>query len=886
MNIIQSIDAALRLAGDTRTTIAKNPAVANAAGFLSDPHDALVTSAASLAVNTNIHFGTVVDCVPYMQFYRVLPEAGRQLIACTPLRAGSGTPLGVAVGDTYPAGTRVLYAKHPDFPHGWIIAAIPFHTHDPRSARSYSVGSTPCCGIRTDAAFNTPLRLGADGTNGGVVDWSARTPIDSLPAGEYVRVTETGLMISLDAYMAQIRVDAMTGLFLFYWDRLCRLAGYNFQLWTAGSVMESLDDAGEHYWHQGVATYLWEQLGKLDGPGDVFEEHSPEETFDEKPYLGRLEPAELDAQPFVRLQEYGGYLGQGRKTILAAPPPGIPWLRQGESTKIPGLAEDQITLAGHILTRSATGIVIAKQPIIPVPKRIRAHTDREGDNAENYRPAGHESLGDGPEHKVGASPVSEGRDPGNVKAGGLAALHAHLFNWEGLHAFHYHENDYYTPEENECDWVPASHTPSFGALRTEQSLPEPPYTKLKIDHRYGEIRIYHASCSISLMDDGNIVVSDGSGSEIRMVGGNVKIQAAGDISLEAGRNINLQAGRDINARAKQSVDVSATDNDVRLKARNNVAIVGGVSGGPHGVLIESQGTGPQYSPQEGQAAQHSGVIIVSRNAPAVVISRDIYLRTAGSGGSAAGPITLDADRGSTSIHMHAYACARYVTACFDSFGQQGFADAVNVWTANGAYIAGNVGITGAVIANGPMLARGSVIALDGAFFSSQSNWVGRLTGDSASRVAESVNTVVNMSREVLPEQSQAYYAVVFDELLYAGNKPGNADVIENLQFSFRTTQDYGTENWYMHEPRWAQMVRHAGGSTAVWEEQPVVWRGTETYPFPGRQALLGQTYYQVDMGLIDPDTGRAVDRGEAYEDVTMTDYPAEEPTNAIYPIVG
>ncbi len=887
-SLLDQLDLAARAVGDLTAIAKQTPGPHKLTGQVSDPYGVLPRHATQLLVNAALHYGTIADGIPYVQIYRVLPETGRELQTCTTLRAGCTTPIGVADISTYTPGTRVLFAKHPDSRYGWILGAVPAHAIDPRAGRSYSIGSASCCGLRCEPDYQTPFRINADSEgNIGVdlFDFANRTPTDSLLDGTKGWVTETGLMISLDSYAAQMRVDAMTGLFLFYWDRLCRVAGHNYQLWTAGSVLESFDDEGEHYWQHGVATYLWEQMGYLLGPTNFLEEHSAQEVQHEKPWLARIEPKELDAQPFVRVQEYGGFIGQGHRRYVAVPPPGVDWFKQNDPVNIPGLAEQAVTLGGQILQRTATGLVLAKYPVIPVPKRMRGHTDEDGDHHENYRPAGHEELGSGPEHKVGAMPTVSGRNVGSVKAGGLLDLHAYLFNWAGVNAFHYHEKDYHLPDEEDCDWIPANnHTPQYRDLKSSHALPEPPHTKVRIDHRNGEVKIYHTTSSITLLDDGGVVVNDGAGTEINMTGGNLRLTAAGDISLEAGRNIVLAGGRDVIVKAKQSVDVSATDNDVRIKSQNNTQIVAGVGGGAYGVLIESQGTGMAFDPKQGQAAQHGGVILASPQAGIMGVGASVYLRTGGPG-ITAGPIVLDAAQGQAQIITNSQAFTRFVTSvCADMFHTNGVVRAANLWARQGAWVNGTIAAGGGLIATGGIYCTG-VCWVDGVHVG-DSQMVAPPDDEARQRLNQVMEKTRNTLNTELPNTGTETYRGALVGGFYADKRPGNDAVLNGLHFSFRTDDDYGTKDWYMYEPRWAQMARHAEQEPDVWEEKPVEWQRRDTYPYPGTQALLGMTYYQVDGGLRDSDTGRAVARGQAYEDAELTDKQHSKPLIDSYPIIG
>ena len=79
--------------------------------------------------------------------------------------------------------------------------------------------------------------------------------------------------------------------------------------------------------------------------------------------------------------------------------------------------------------------------------------------------------------------------------------------------------------------------------------------------------------------------------------------------LKSGRNVNLWAGYDLILRAKNSIDGSASAHDVRLKAENNMMLLGGNSG-TGGVLVESRGASGNFDfSQSGEAVSFGGVIL-------------------------------------------------------------------------------------------------------------------------------------------------------------------------------------------------------------------------------------------------------------------------------------
>lgn len=879
----------MRLAGDVEWLIGHFPGLTGTFDAVADPLQTLAQHLRSTSITSTVQFGIIADSVPYAGCYRVLPESGRPLIDCFYLRHGSVTPLGVADGDTLQPATPVFYIKHQTAPWGVILGAAPNFMADPREGRADQVNLASRCGLRVDAGHQAPFKLGGSKVHGGIEDRSCRTPTDSVHIGEFVKVTETGLLLSLDPYMAQLRVDAMTGLWLFYWDQLCRLAGYNFQRWTAGSVLESYDDESEHFWYHGVAPYLWEAMGRLQGPGALFKERSAQQVQKDTPEYTREEPDPDDVQEFHRLRMYRGYLGQGSKIQLACKPESAEKLLYSEETQIPGLYEAAVTLAGHAYTRTAAGWTVAKRPVIPIAKRMRPVQAASGDNPDNYKAAG--EHGSGSEHKVAKEPQPQDGHTPSVRAASIMDLHAYVFNWESSHPFHYHEEDYFFPEESEIEWIDTNMVvPDYSQLKSQPYLDEPESVELEIDHRYGKQKFFKNYSYFTLLDDGGLVFGDGSGSEIRLVAGNIHLQCPGSIFLEGGVNVLSWAGRDIILRAKNSIDGSATDADVRFKAEHNMELLSGNDGGPWGTLIECRGQGPASNAQQGEDSQHAGVLLKAANAPIANWAREIYLRTGG-GDVEDGIISLDAAAGQEDIITNSNFFERFAPGgCLDYFGSENNIQSANGWFPQGCGVTGPMCLTDGQIVSGTHIVDGWYLAVGGHIATEDAaagnTEVAPLTGDALEAATAAIRQCDEFTQQTLPQIGEQIFNSVFTTGWYNYPQPGNDRVIEEAQFSFRNEQDYKTSAWFLYEARWAQLARQNGGPPDTWTEKPVTYQSQETWPFPGEKKLVGgDAYKQLDAELFNLKTQLSEDRGGSYEDPQYPS-PSGQPLNGVYPIVG
>jgi hypothetical protein len=541
---------------------------------VADPTQAGHAHRKNLGLHARIRHGYVVDYVAYAGCYRVFLDNNHPIIPCAVLMQGSSTPWGVRTLSSIPPGCGVQVIVHPQRAHGYIIGVEPRKRADARGNKADWISQASRCGVRVDGVHHQVFQCTG---KGGVIDWSTNRPMDSL-SGEAGFIAETGLRLTVDPFLAQLAASEAVGVFAFYHDDLLRVAGYNYHWFSAGGEIEVLDDQGEVRWVEGDATFPWEQLGCLAPGADPFRDVEPAATQVGTPYYSYVEPREDHQLPFQRAVRFRGYLGQGGKRMTLIPPEGQVYTYEGDGPQ--AVFEDFNSLTGRWSVRSAKAVHIAKRAAIPAPRPRKRPEDGAGDNQENYRASG--TAGGGEEHKVTGGPVGAGRYPHLNQVMGMEDLHAWAFNWEACHPFVYHRNDWELPEEGDTKVAKDSAEIDFGSLAGDFYLPRPDAVKLKVDHRYGEVEYYPNASALDLNDDGSVVLSDGYGSEIRMVAGHIFFNCPGDVWLMPGRNVNAWAGHDLCLRAKNSFDVSASARDGRIKAERNLHLLGGNAGGSDG----------------------------------------------------------------------------------------------------------------------------------------------------------------------------------------------------------------------------------------------------------------------------------------------------------------
>lgn len=882
--------------------------------------------------------GTIQDGTAIANVYFVHPDHGHDPVLATAMTHGSSSAFGTTEINTYVPGTRVLVMVQDKDSKAFILGAIPttievgkrvMHDYISQASRN-----------RVDDCHKKHIK---QEKSSGIADYSNWRPYDATLGGEWGGITSTGGRITLDDFMFQTAINEFTGVFGFYHDNMLRIAGYNMQFWTAGSERDSYMDQAECNDSQGYTPYPWEGVGVLIPGPPVIEEYEPGcyQCFKEKPFYSRWENKHEFAQPYHRTQVFQGYLGQGHRTIVHAPPPGKDrWTYKGQpggkstpfdselKTKrgvsynctggpdklkdhdpqpVFGLNEENKALDGRIFMASAKGVHIAKRILLPFPQREKRPEDwQNGDEAEkNYKAAS--KYGSGPEHEItGTIITTEQEYPNLQRATAVLDMHGYLYNYSGLHAFYWHAKDYKTWEQQELKYADVNQKiPKFPQLMgSKMYLKEEEPKIFKIDHRYDKKpqKFYESESYISLLEDGGIVIGDGYGGEIRMTGGCVFISAPGDVWLKGGRDVQAWAGNDFIARANKTVDISATEKNVRIKAERNVLVLAGneTTDREGGILLESRAKITDYHFEEcGDKIKFAGVVARAPYSNVVGMAKNIYLRTGG-GKVLPGDIVLDAARGSKDILTKSRNLYNFVSSSVFHFFGNGQEDWTttksNMFSRNFTLLCGPIGTDGDLIMDGNILARGSCLLTKGHIFTEVAArgliFVAPCDGECQGKVNAAIDLIVELINVTLPKIGGAVHLAQIKTPWYTDKKAGNTRVMTILEFSFRVDEDYKIPDFLLYEDRWQQMARIGGEIPERWTERPVRADGCglPTYPFPGKkwltdeQALKEQDFKIVQFqkgGYIDLERGKAPGLAGPYREPEFKE-PQEKIINGTY----
>lgn len=876
------LDLALNAVETTTTNAFKNA---------SDPQGVLqllLTAPGKTALTT----GTVIHALPHLGWYRVQMADVQGILRCCSLTTTGHMPFGVRDATVIPPGSTVLVFIPRGSTFGYIVGSVPNVTAFNGTANISAGLHNPdfvlqggMTGLLQEVVHYYPLQNMSNGGN--ALNFAANRPRD-LTAQEKTFSTTTGLLFSLDDYLFQLRVNEMCGVWGSLIDGFLRIAGQQLLVESPVYELDSGNDEGEARHFEGTATYPWEALG-LSEPGTPIGQSygsnaDPAVAFktQEDPATGKWPYASYDIGtepplPFYRYREHGGYLGQGHVREVVVPT--HEGNKTAQSPPAEGVFSEWIGLDGSFHLMSAKSVLIGRRVNMPVAERVKPAEDGTGDDSreDNYKFSGY--FGAGEEHKVGDVRVPD--DNASIRrVMGVDDLIAYAVNWKRVHPFHYHKNDYSVREENDgFKFTAAQEFLDFTQLSNQNTMASVFPKAMRIDHRYNDVAYYQTTSFLYFLEDGGVMLADGFGSAIKMTAGKIRLECAGDIELAPGRSL-IGLGSQVILRAKKSVDISASDNDIRIKAERNLHMAAG-NGGSGGMLLECKGIGTaqDFENRIGEEVTSSGIILKATDSVVAAYGGDVYLRSGESK-----TIDLDADKGRALINL--------------------YGDRVNTFSANGMYlfigpsnedstirklfsftntvaimpvdvlVGGNVALyenDKSVIASGNVFAKGSIACERSMAQGSKGGMVGEVGDEFKTQLNDSIDNTATAVSDILKEIQDIHKQIIVDRY-YQDSQLGSDTNIVNMQFSYRDTDDqtqYRTANLLWDQRRWEQFVTlglAAGGTE--WTENPVMYQGKELYPWPGRKAWKEDTAFlqATDAGLIEPFTGNAKNRASGIYD--------------------
>ena len=501
-----------------------------------------------------------------------------------------------------------------------------------------------------------------------------------------------------------------------------------------------------------------------------------------------------------RMKDLTGFFGHLSSKFCFRPDPneGSEPRVQGEGVPIEaGVSRETIDPSGQYRLSAAGMIAIERTGRIPVPVRNCYPTDVDHDIDEMPEPLK-------PFEHNEEDPSYRQLELFDRQAYDLKNQYARA---EGLGQDY---SDYDVPQEEQLEPLKDKYDEKFTGSET---------VKLeKFDKR---------RAGVFIGEDGSVIVRDAWGSEIVMLGGNIQLSCAGNVMILPGKTQLTIAGDDIVQKAQNSVDIHASEHDVRLSAARNMEILGGGDESQHsgGVVIESRGYGTYPWDGEGDEAGESsrlnGITLRTKNQGVVIDGRTVNLRSRDDMRILSGDKDMDGNISIGAKQVRGRAKTIYLAS-------DNAAMAVN--RSSFSAIARSIGIYG----------QSGLTLLKGSKSPAPVKW-------------DDIGT--NVAAEYLPKFEKATHDLSDEKEASAGF---DAEALEKMVFSFRTSQQCGTDqpwtiggpsNFRMYEPAWVQIMEifdtlKSGGVKSKKYEEKAEWENGK--PFPGKEAEENAEYAQLE----------------------------------------
>ena len=865
----------------------------------SDPRNTGIVSENKLGLgDKRLMVGFIIDTAPALYAYKVILSGGREPMLCCALQTCGGNPTLAFNSSFYAPGTTVLVALGPKSEWGIILGAIP----SPAAGKDFSYRDTTSHASQNvpDKSDTACLDLATDDKKWvGLYNFGTGLPIDNTDIGSFGFSTVTGPKIHINPFMALLGINDFTGFWAFAEDQMARLSGINLQVRSSGHEEEHLSDEGEYLEYYGSVLYPWEQLGFFGKPWpehDLIKESTNEEWKDDDTWKSYVEPAqETDTshvKPFHRYEKYRGWLGQGTFKQISSPDPSkihnagknevvtenfsTAWSMFQDEEKLQGLMRICETVDGWFSTVTSNTMLLNKRGVIPAVSRKSRPDDtsiKVGDNYENYGKKNKSNNFDiEPEIKPDVDSVMQ-------SLMGLPDIIAYQQNFKELYPFLQHTEDYYVPEDSDLN-EDLSRFPDFTKLEKQQFTKVESTKKFVFDpmsEKRGELEINASEAGLATLKDGSVALYGGCGEEIKMSGGSIFFDAPGDIWIRAGRRIIIWGGDDIEVRAKNHMDLSTTNGSVRIKAENQLSMLGG-NNHDGGVLIESKGRDVDYNfTEKGEKSTFGGIILKATEGTVATLGSTIYVRS-GNGDNTGKGIYLDADKGSQSIYTFSKDIVNYTEGNFLlCYVNMKTSSVYSVTTINqgGADISGYIHTTDAICSGGDVKCAGSVRAVED-FYAGSGNTDVMDYSSSRDTILREIERNIEEIDTNKPEEQAKILDKTIQPNFYDLYKIGQEDTIKEAGFSFRTQEQYNIPlDFGVMESKWQNIVTNTENGGYPWEEVSVITEsGEETYPFPGIDYYTGdkKAFYTQPYTLIDYETGLYKDRWDVDNNKPTDDY--------------
>ena len=343
--------------------------------------------------------------------------------------------------------------------------------------------------------------------------------VDVLP-GDQAWMDGYGGVIALLQGLAILKASPMAQIQCNVIDDLVRICARTLEIWNAGGEVAVFNDEGElnhefTFTHKGPESF---------GESAVGAPISQDNTDPSKLHKELTNPTK---RAIDRVRVDVGHNGDVVHIWVKKPQSGS---SGPEGQPMVGVAHMQIQPSGAMTLQTTKEVMISKTGKFPTPTRKKAAWDKEGDAKD----AGYTADKNFPKDFEWDESHPEGKQ--------LQEGDQNTYNRQkNVRKYKDHEKDF----EGLIDQVP------------EAGKDEQPYEEKE--------------AFMHLRSDGSIFFQDEARSTVELTGlGSVKVACPLDFLVEAGRDINLLAGRNYNLRSKKHIELTSTEQDIRLKAEGEI----------------------------------------------------------------------------------------------------------------------------------------------------------------------------------------------------------------------------------------------------------------------------------------------------------------------------
>lgn len=464
---------------------------------------------------------------------------------------------------------------------GVIIAVIPKISYERGSIAAPII---PRMGLENGASLDDESINGilGDSSYPKTIAASGR-PLDALPGEHHVTTADFGTHQSVAGPVVAMAASEMASVRVSAIDDSVQIKADTLQEFKATGDASTYDDGGLTSSEEEVCLYKHERLGveTLEAPSFV------KATVNIlKGFVTSWKKVSNDLTARSRLRIFKGYLGDIFHAFVCIPGENT----RGAANATAGVFSTHVGSDGRLTIKTAAGLSIQRNDAIPVPKRKRMPWDPEGDRAHEKDMV---SARPGPFQYKGDTKSLELR---NAEA------------WRGSRAY-----------ENFVRCFPEDFT-----VAPEGSTPAPKNAYDLTSKRMAEFEAFMRKfAAFNIEADGSVIIQGGEGCEFVMAKGQITMHAPKGIFGTSGKDIVMLAGNDMVLKSKNSADIISTKADVRIKAENNLHLLG-ASEQRGNVILQSNAKG-EVSTNNAKGTDHvgKGVIIQTTDSGLGVFTKDV-----------------------------------------------------------------------------------------------------------------------------------------------------------------------------------------------------------------------------------------------------------------------